>query len=111
MAIFVPGLLVEGCATASSTSPVLRPDTLKLCSLHDCEPTEAGVIVAVSFSSCMPPLWMVLTSARLVERLSRYWSTPPVFQTSPAAGALAASPEECSGRRWPLLMGRMFVAR
>src|SRR6185312_16183601 len=93
MAMLVPGLLLEGCLTASRTSPVLTPETLKLCSLHVCEPTDAGVIAAVNFSSCIPPVWVVLTRARLVERLSRYWSTPPVFQTSPGAGALGSEPE------------------
>jgi hypothetical protein len=34
MAMFVPGLLVEGCKTLKSTSPVPMPETAKLCSVH-----------------------------------------------------------------------------
>src|SRR5690348_7455355 len=47
---------------------------------------------ALSFSSCIPPLCVVLTSDRVVEALSRYWITLPVFQTSPASCVAGATP-------------------
>ena len=72
IAMFVPGLLVEGCATPSSTSPVLMPDIVKLCSAQAWLATLAGVTDAVSFNNCNPPLCVVLTSDRVVEALSRY---------------------------------------
>lgn len=72
IAMFVPGLLVEGCETLSSVSPGLMPETVKLCSVQAWLVTFAGVMDAVSFSNCSPPFCVVLTSERVVEALSRY---------------------------------------
>ena len=47
---------MEGCKTLNNTSPVLMPETVKLCSVQPWLETLAGVIEAVSFSNCSPPL-------------------------------------------------------
>ena len=72
IAMFVPGLLVEGCKTLSSVSPEVIPDTEKLCSVQTWLLTLEGVMDAVSFSNCSPPLCVVLTNERVAEALSRY---------------------------------------
>jgi hypothetical protein len=100
IAIFAPGLLVEGCETLNRTSPVLMPETVKLCSVHPWLTTLAGVIEVVSFSNCSPPLWVVLTNERVVEVLSRYCRVLPVFHTSPGKGVAGAVP---AGRPNPAL--------
>lgn len=71
--MFRPGLPVEGCETLSSTSFAVIPDTVKLCSVQDWMFTVVGVMDAVSFSSCSPPLGVVPTSERVAgqEGISR----------------------------------------
>ena len=91
-AMLVPGLLVDGCETPRIVSPALMPETVKLCSLQEFTETDAGVIELVNLSNCMPLLCVVLTRDRVVEALSRYCKTAPVFQTSPDAGDEGAVP-------------------
>ena len=72
IAMLVPGLLVEGCKMLRITSPLLMPEKVKLCSAQLFTAIDAGVMELVNFSSCMPPLCVVLTRERVVEALSRY---------------------------------------